>query len=172
MNQADRIKQLFERTQDALRAKPFIGLKTATSVTRMINGTTCEISEGKWSLTADLSEKVGGNGIGPDSGVFGRAAFGSCAAISYVLWAAKFGVTLDSLEVTVETDADNSGLYDAADVPAGYLRARSTIRVDSTDPVEKVLAVFDKGDKHSPYHEFWSRAVDIERKIILNGQEV
>ena len=52
----------------------------------MIDGTTCEVTEGKWSLTADLSEKIGGNGLGPDSGVLGRAAFGSCAAASYVLW--------------------------------------------------------------------------------------
>jgi hypothetical protein len=79
---------------------------------------------------------------------------------------------LDALEVTVETDADNSGLYGTADVPAGYLRARTTIRVDSPDPTDKVLAVLDKGDKHSPYHEFWSRAVHVERSIILNGKEL
>ncbi|HUF10562.1 MAG TPA: OsmC family protein [Rhodothermales bacterium] len=130
------------------------------------------MTEGKWTLVVDMSEKAGGSGRGPDSGVFGRAAFGSCTAISYAQWAAILDVTIQSLEVTVETDADNSGYYDVADVPAGYLRARTLVRIESPDPVEKVIEVLDKGDKHSPYHDLWSRAFEIERTVILNGNEI
>jgi len=165
-----KLKELFERTQDVLRAKPYVGRKTATSVTRMVNGTTCEVSEGRWTLTADLSEKVGGHGLGPDSGVLGRAAFGSCAVMSYVMWATKLDLQLDAIEVTIETDVDSGGLYGTADVPAGYLQARAIVRIESSEPPERVVELINKGDKHSPYHEFWSRAVDIERTIILNGE--
>jgi len=172
MSQPARIKRLFERTQRALRERPYVGLKKATSTTRVVDGTTCEVSEGKWSFVVDLSEKIGGNGRGPDSGVFGRAAFGSCAAISYMQWAAIMGVTIDSLEVTVETDADATGYFDIADVPAGYLRARNLVRLESPDPADVVLEVLDKGDKHSPYHDLWSRALEIERTVILNGKEI
>jgi hypothetical protein len=74
---------------------------TAVTRVRLVDGLACEIEEGAWKLVADMSPKSGGEGKGPNPGILGRGALGSCLAIGYAMWAARLGVPLTSLEVEV-----------------------------------------------------------------------
>ncbi|NIV03707.1 MAG: OsmC family peroxiredoxin, partial [Calditrichae bacterium] len=61
--------------------------------------------------------KHGGNNQGPNPGIFGRAALGSCLAIGYMRWAAKLGVPISKIDIEVQTDYDARGEYGVAKVP-------------------------------------------------------
>src|SRR3972149_4185870 len=73
----EHLKTALERNIKAIELRPSIGRGTAVTKVRIRDGCTAEIEDGGWKLIADESGKDGGNGEGPDPGVYGRAALGS-----------------------------------------------------------------------------------------------
>jgi uncharacterized OsmC-like protein len=124
MADTNTIRTTIERSIKALQLRPALGNKTAVSKIRIDEGLTCRIEEGRWTLTSDLSEAAGGNGMGPDPGVLGRAALGSCLAMGYVMWAAVREVPISGVEVEVQTDFDVGAQYGLGEAPAGYTEVR------------------------------------------------
>src|SRR5438067_1544464 len=78
----ERLKSAFERNAKAMTLRPSLRQGTARTKVSLRDGLTCDVEDGNWKLTVDASPKSGGDGRGPDPGVFGRAALGSCLAIS------------------------------------------------------------------------------------------
>lgn len=143
-----------------------MGQGTGTSITRVTNGLTCEIREGKWTFIADMPEQAGGNGKGPAPGVYGRAALGSCLAIGYVMKAAVMDIPISSLEVEIQADYDDGALFGTTDgVPPGYLDVRYIVSVESSASEEDINKLIDDADRHSPYLDIFSRAQNCRREI-------
>jgi len=160
------IKTAFERSAKAISLKPSIGTGTGSSRARIINGLTCEFTEGPWRFVADMPAQAGGNAQGPTPGVYGRGALGSCLAIGYMMYAAKMGVPIESLEVQVEADFNDGALFGVIDdIDPGYSEVRYTVTVVSSAPKEEVMKVIDEGDKHSPYLDVFSRGQKCIRQV-------
>jgi len=165
MKEQKEIKNKFERSFQALTLKPALGKGTGISKTRIVNGLSCVSQEGDWELKTDMPEQAGGSGNGPTPGVLGRAALGSCLAIGYMLWASKLEVDIDSLEVEIQADYDDGGLFGSSDSYPGYYEIRYHIRIESSASKKQIEEVIDLGDKHSPYLDVFSRAQVCKRKI-------
>jgi uncharacterized OsmC-like protein len=161
----DAIRIAFDRCVKALTSRPSIGQSTGVSRTRIRQGLLCEIEEGPWRLTADMPPQVGGAATAPTPGVFGRAAFGSCLAVCYMMHAAKLGVSITSLEIEVESDYDNSALFGVGTSPPGYSEVRYTVTVESPASEADITRVLDEGDAHSPYLDNFSRALTCRRSV-------
>lgn len=159
------IKTAFERSVKALTLRPAIGRGTSVTKVRMLEGLACEITSGPWRLVADMPATSGGAASGPTAGVYGRAALGSCLAIGYQMRAAKLGVPIASLEVVVEGDFDEGGLYGTADVPAGYLAVRYTVTIESSAPEADVRRLVEESDAHSPWLDVFARAQSLTRTL-------
>jgi uncharacterized OsmC-like protein len=163
-----RIKTAVERSVKALSERPYLGQGTAVTKVRLREGLACEAEEGPWRVLVDMSEKSGGSNTGPNPGVIGRAALGSCLTVAYGLWAARLGVPLTSLEVEVQADYDARGEYGLADVPVGYLRARYIVTVESPAPEADVLRMLDEADRHCAYLDVWTRPMDVRREVRIS----
>ena len=72
MADTQRIKEAAERNLASVTADPSIGRGTATTMVRVRDGLTVDIEDGGWKLVGDEGKGDGGNGEGPDPGVFGR----------------------------------------------------------------------------------------------------
>lgn len=134
---------------------------------RLRDNLTCDIDEGPWKLVADMGKNVGGAEAGPTPGVLGRAALGSCMAITYALWAAKNGLALESLEVQIEADFDSGALFGAGETPAGYTDVRCTVRIASPARREDIERMLDEADAHSPYVDVFTRGQKFTRTVEL-----
>lgn len=168
METVQRIKTAFERNVQALQLRPALGKKTAVTSVRLVEGLQCEIVEGNWKIVADLGENRGGNSTGPNPGVLGRGALGSCLAMGYMMWAARLGVAISSLEVTVYADFDARGeLGVAEEIPAGYLEIRYHVAVTSTAPPEAIIRVLDLADRHSSYFDVFAREQKLLRSVAI-----
>ena len=148
-----------------------VGRGTARTRARIREGLTCEIEDGQWTLTADMVEKAGGSGEGPDPGVYGRAALASCLAVGYSMWAADRGVSLTSLEVEVQADYDARPEYGMGDGPPGYEAIRWIVRIESPSPDEEVLEVLRIAEARSPYLAIFRSPQKASRELYLNGKE-
>jgi uncharacterized OsmC-like protein len=145
------VRELFE-------AKPERARATATSTVTLRDGLACEIVEGPWRLAADMSEKAGGTGAAPTPGVLGRAALGSCIAISFMYEASNAGVDVAGVQVEVQTDFDDGGMFGTSDAPPGYLEVRYEIRVESEAPDEELARVAAAAAERTPYLDVFGRA--------------
>jgi len=171
MMTTERIKTRFERGARALAINARAGRGTAVTTTRLIDGLTCEVEEGPWRLTVDLAEKHGGNNRGPNSGILGRGALGTCLAISYGLWAAKMEVPITSLEVEVQADYDSRAMYGIGDGRAGYPEVRYVVRVESPAPEAEVMAMLDEADSHCSYLDVFRNPCAVHRSVELGRDE-
>jgi uncharacterized OsmC-like protein len=165
----ERITTAVARTVKALTLKPSLGRSTARSTATIKDGFRCEVVEGPWRFTVDMPKSVGGTEAGPTPGVYGRGALGSCLAIGYITWAATLGVPIDALEVQVEADYDDNGLFGTADVLPGYSEIRYTVTVESSAPEADVLRMLDAGDAHSPYLDVFRRAQRCVRQVAIKS---
>ena len=165
MSAPETIATAFQRTAKALTLRPSLGHGTGTSISRIRNGLTCEIEEGPWKLVSDMPTQVGGNAAGPTPGVYGRAALGSCLAIGYMMYAAKLGVPISSMQVEVQADYDDGPLFGVGDMPPGYLEVRYTVTIESSAPEADIVRVVDEGDLHSPYLDIFKRSQKCVRDV-------
>lgn len=156
MTSQDKIKEAVNRSTKALTLKPSLGLGTGVSKAKITDGLTCEITEGKYKLLADMPSQVGGNSAGPTPGVYGRAAFGSCLAIGYMMKASATNINIESLEVEVHADYDDGALFGTSSANPGYLEVRYTVRIVSDAPEEEIIKMLDIADKQSPYLDVFS----------------
>ena len=125
MTAEEKIRTAFERNEKALTLRPSIGRGTAVTKARVRDGLTCDIQEGAWQHVADMNEKNGGNGIGPNPGTYGRGALGSCLAIGYMMWSARLGVPFAGLEVEIQADYDATAEYGVTNASPSYSGACS-----------------------------------------------
>src|SRR3990170_2525264 len=166
MAEAKDLRIIQERNIKALKLRPSIGQGTATTTVRVRSGVTCDIQDGPWKLVADEMPGDGGAGLGPDPGVLGRAALGSCLAIGYVMWSAYLGIPLDSVEVDVEADYDASGMFGVDDsVPPGWGALRYTARISSPAGEERVRELVEYADRHSSLLDGFRRAVPVSGRL-------
>jgi uncharacterized OsmC-like protein len=163
--EADKLKHGVERSIKALSLKPSLGLGTGISRTRIKNGLTCEIQEGKWKFLADMPESIGGNAEGPTPGVYGRAAFGSCLAIGYMIMAALMDIPITTLEVEVQADYDDGALLGTSEAAPGYSEIRYTITIESEAAEDDIVKMIEEADHHSPYLDVFSRPQNCKRKV-------
>ena len=170
MADAKDLKTAIERNIKALSLRPSIGRGTATTVCRIRDGTTCDIEDGQWKLVADEMPGDGGNGLGPDPGVFGRAALGSCIAMGYVMWAAVREIPLDFVEVIVEADYDGNPIYGLDDAtPPGWSAMRYKAIISSPAPDEAIRDLVDFADRHSSLLGSFDRAIPVTREVQITA---
>ena len=162
------IRAAIERNVKAVELRPSIGQGTAVTKVRLREGLACDIQEGPWKLVAGMTEKYGGTKEGPNPGVLGRAALGSCLAIGYAIWAARLGVPIDSLEIEIQADYDVRGeLGVSDDVRPGYQEVRYIVTVSSPASTEEVEQWLDTADRYSSWRDNIAAAVPLvcERRV-------
>ena len=165
-----RIRTAFERDAKALSLKPSIGLGTAVTRVRLLDGYACEIEDGEWSFRADMSEKSGGTATGPNPGVFGRAALGSCLTMTYAAYAAKHGMPLSGLEVEVQGDYDARGFHNIDDVEPGYVQVRYVVTVESDAAEDDIMRWLDEADAHCDFLFVFAKPQNVRRDVRVVSQ--
>jgi uncharacterized OsmC-like protein len=162
------IRTAVERARKAMRRMSSVGRGTARTRARITEGLTCRVEDGGWSFTADMPEKAGGAGEGPDPGVYGRAALATCLAVGYSMWSAYEGVPLTSLEVEVEADYDARAEYGLGEGTPGYHGLRWIVKVESPASEEDVRKVLATAEARSPWLAVFQNPQTLNRELQFN----
>jgi len=166
----EQLKAAMDRSIKAIGRRPSIGQGTAVTRVRVRDACTVDIDDGGWKLVVDESVKDGGNGEGPDPGVYGRAALGACLAMGYAMWSAQMGVPIDGIEVDVAADYDARGAFGLDDnVSPGWGAVRYTVRIESSAPEADVQRVVEYTDSHSPLLYDFSQPLSVTRELHITA---
>ena len=172
MTSSTTMREALERNARAVQLKPSVGQGTAVTRVKLHPGLRCDVEDGEWKFTVGMSQKYGGTNAGPNPGVYGRAAIGSCLAVGYGMWAARLGVQIDALDVEIQADYDVRGeLGVSDDVRPGYLAMRYIVTVESPASAEDVMRVLDTADRYSSWRDDISNGVPLTREVRIPVRE-
>ena len=94
------------------------------------------------------------------------AALGACITGTYAAQATARGVTLDHLDVELETLIDLNGFFGIDDqVPAGLQRVRATFRVAADADDATLQEIADAVAQLSPVHDTLTRPVEVAMTV-------
>jgi uncharacterized OsmC-like protein len=160
---SDHIRESIENAKQYLSEHPDEAQYTDQPATAVIEeGLRCRVEHAVGSVVVtDMPKGVGGEGSAPSPGWLARAAQASCDATVIAMRAAELGITLQSLEVTVDSESDDRGLLGMDDaVPAGPLSARIRVRIaaEGVDP-QRLRELVEWADRHSPVSDAIRRTV-------------
>jgi uncharacterized OsmC-like protein len=119
------------------------------------------------TITTDMVPSVGGTATAPSPGWLLRAAESSCVVTLIAMRAAMLGITLDTLEVTVDSESDDRGLLGVDDqIPAGPLRGRVVVRLTAEGVDPSVLEdMAHWGVQHCPVCSALERPVPVTTHV-------
>jgi uncharacterized OsmC-like protein len=149
-----KIREALDGLSAAISADPAKArARNIPATARLTEGLRCELS-GPYNerLVTDMAPAMGGGASGPNPGWLLRGAIASCTATVIAMRAAKLGVALSNLEVSVETDSDLRGILgldDAVSAGHGPVRMKVTIGAPTASP-DVLREIVTWADRHSP----------------------
>jgi uncharacterized OsmC-like protein len=127
---------------ETLRAHPEkAGAKYAPATATLASGLKCRVTGPSGEqIETDMPPALGGAGSGPNPGWFFRASLAACCSTVIAAQAARLGIDLTKLEVTVEGEGDNRGMLglDAA-ISAGHSALHTSVRISGRNATDEQL---------------------------------
>jgi uncharacterized OsmC-like protein len=122
------------------------------------------------NLSSDMSKTVGGGATAPTPGWLLRAALASCDATLVAMEAARDGVELTGLEVTVDSDSDFRGILGVDDsVRPGPLGVRVRIQLASSNASQAQLReIVERAERRSPVRDALARVLPMTTEIVTD----
>lgn len=151
---ASPIASALENLTVALKTNPEKArAKYAPATATLAEGLKCRVAgpSGETMLT-DMPGAMGGEASAPNPGWYFRASIAACCSTAIAMNAARRGINLTALEVTVEADGDNRGLLGMDEsVSAGHAALRTNVKIaaDNATP-EQLQELVRFSEAHSP----------------------
>ena len=122
----------------------------------------------KGEVITDMSKTVGGGATAPTPGWLLRAALASCDATAVAMDAAREGVELTALAVTVESESDFRGALGVDDtIDPGPLAVRVRIQLAAANATEDQLReIVQRAESRSPVHDAVVREISMTTEVV------
>lgn len=147
----DRIRACQSNVIERMKADPAACKRTYATTGQIGAGLTCHIEQGPFSAVADLGAGMGGGAAGPSPGFYARSAIIGCVGIGVKMLAVREGLVLDKLTVTIETDFDDAALMGLGSNPAGPMKTRVIVDIESTEDPARIAKMMNRALEHDPW---------------------
>ena len=159
----EKVVRQYEEEPDAAREQD----STATAVRD--GALRFRVSGPHGEIVTDVAKSSGGGASAPTAGWYLRAALAACDATVIAIEAARDGIPLSRLEVSVSSETDFRGTLGMDDsVPAGPLAVHVRVSVASDSADEDALrAVVERIRTLSPVGDAVSRAIPMTTEVVI-----
>jgi uncharacterized OsmC-like protein len=163
------IRNAIETASGQLREHPDAAAGTDAAATAVLeDGLRFRVEGPNGQVTSDMSESVGGRATAPTPAWLQRAALASCDATLVAMEAARDGIELTDLTVTVDSETDFRGILGVDDtIRPGPLAVRVRIELAAANATEDQLReVVQRAESRSPVRDALERAVSMTTEIV------
>ena len=163
------IRSAIETASGHLIEHPEAAVATDAAATAVREeGLRFRVEGSKGDVISDMSTAVGGGATAPTPGWLLRAALASCDATIVAMEAARDGVELTDLTVTVDSDSDFRGVLGVDDsVHPGPLAVRVRIQLAASNATEDQLReIVQRAESRSVVRDALARAVPMTTEIV------
>ncbi|HEY7238121.1 MAG TPA: OsmC family protein [Burkholderiales bacterium] len=147
------VREAIERLGIAIQAEPAKAKsKNVPATARLTEDLKFEVTgPNKERVLTDMPVPMGGGATAPNPAWLLRAGMASCAATVIAMRAAKLGIALTELEVTVESESDLRGILGLDEkVSAGLNPMRTKVRIGGQADPRILRGLVEWADTHSP----------------------
>ena len=165
------IQSAIETASAHLKEHPEAALGTDAAATAFREeGLRFRVDGPNGELTSDMSKSVGGGASAPTPGWLLRAALAACDATLVAMEAARDGVELSDLTVTVDSESDFRGVLGVdGSVNPGPLAVRVRIALAAADATEDQLReIVQRAEAHSPVRDAMVREVSMTTETVIS----
>ena len=166
MDRNAEIRAAQERIIAVYRRKPKTAFSSIRATGRLEEGLTCRFRQGDHEATMDMSKTLGGDDAGPTPGFFVRAGLAGCVAIGIKMTATREGIAVESIDVDVEMDFDDSAMFGVGNNSAAPLATRFTVALKSNAPWDEVMAMVDRALAADPYFLALRDAQNVSASVV------
>ena len=165
----ENIRNSIEGTISYLKANPEKAFKKGTAATAVLEKGLKVRTVGPENevIISNMPPTVGGEGSAPTPGWFMQAALATCNATGIAMKAAREGIELNTLEVSIDTESDTRGIFGIQEsIKVGPLNMRTRVRIGAEGVSEEKLHEIVKwNEKHSWCGNAICRSVPLETEI-------
>jgi uncharacterized OsmC-like protein len=162
------IREAVEQATHHLAAHPEAASGPDAAATAVLeDGLRCRVESPAGAVVTDMTKAVGGGESAPSPGWMMRAALAACDATIIAIEAAREGVGLEHLRVSVESDSDFRGMLGLGDdVRPGPLNVRIRIELSAPEASEEQLrAIVARAEARSPVGDAIAHAVPVRTEV-------
>lgn len=171
------IAMALDRAQSILALRPSAGLHDDADGTAIWAGGTRIVASHAAGRTVetDMPTELGGSGDQVSPGWLVRAGVASCAATCIAMTAARAGIALEALEVSVASRSDTRGVLgmageDGAAIPPGPKDLRMSVRIAAPGISEvRLRALVEEGRRLAPMSALIEGAAPMALHIEIGG---
>ena len=167
-SESESVARAIERTAGHLAQHPEDGPATDSAAVAVHDGGLRVRVDGKHgAVHTDMTKAVGGDEAAPSPGWLLRASLAACDVTLVAMEAARAGIKLTHLEVSVESNSDFRGILGVDDsVEPGPLAVDIRIRLAADDASsEQLREIAQRADARSPVRDAVARAVPVTTEI-------
>lgn len=135
----EKLQQALPQLVEQYRADPESARAEFRASTRAVRGFLTESRSRDFSQRIDEPEALGGTDQGPNPVEVLLGALGTCQEIVIVAYAAVLGIELEEVNIDVRGELDLRGLFNVADVPAGFKSVHFDADIRARDATEEQL---------------------------------
>ena len=164
------IRSALENAAGHLAENPGEATELDTPATAiLVDGLRCRVEGPSGELSTDMATSLGGGGTAPSPGWLLRAALASCDATIVAMEAARAGIELTHLAVTVVSESDNRGVLGVGSVPPGPLSVRVRIELAASNATaDQLRELAHRAESRSAVADAISREVAVTTEIVTS----
>ena len=166
------IRSALETTAGYLAEHPEAAAGPDTPATAVrLDGLRFRVTGPSGEVTTDMAPALGGGASGPSPGWLMRAALASCDATIIAMEAARAGIELTDLSVTVESVSDSRGVLGVGDaVPPGPLEVRVRIELAGDAGEDRLRELVERAEARSAVGDAIRREVAVTTEIVAQSR--
>ncbi len=117
-------------------------------------------------IVVDEPAALAGDGLAPNPVEYALTALLSCQVVTYRVWAANLGITVDTIEASADGDLDARGFLGVDDsVRPGFTGIRLTVRVSGPESEERYLELRRAVEAHCPVQDLFANPTPITTRL-------
>ncbi|WP_020669352.1 OsmC family protein [Amycolatopsis nigrescens] len=155
---------VIEGTREAVRADAANAAARFSVGHTLVPGTatTVDVRVRDHTFAVDEPATLGGADTAANPVEYALAALGSCQVITYQFWAAKLGVPLDSVRVTVDGDLDLHGFFGFTEgTRPGFNDVRVHVELTGPASPETYADLKRQVDEHCPVLDLFANPTPV-----------
>jgi len=161
------LTDVIEGTKTAVDADPR-NAAVSFSVANALNpgtATQVDVRVRDHAFTVDEPAALGGTDTAANPVEYALAALGSCQVITYQFWAAKLGVPLEGVKVTVDGDIDLHGFFGFSSTRPGFGDVRVSVELSGPAGAEAYEDLKRQVDEHCPVLDLFRNETPVKTSL-------
>lgn len=158
-------------TTIAIESDKKLAVVTPKASASLVVGTTTQVSvrSGTHEYTIDEPPALGGKNLAASPVDHVLAALGSCNVITYQVWAAKLGIIIETIDITLEGELDVQGFFGLnPNVRSGFQSIDMAVKITGPETNERYADLTQLVNEHCPVLDVLTAGVPVRATVSYN----